>query len=211
MKTKEGLSFTADIPELMNTQRANMGVNMFNISSNDEVVEAEIVEESKFVEFSVKVAQKHSLKVMKLNNRNEKLKVNTDSTSKLLLFTNKGNVIKIDSLILSGIQDSLIKISSLVDNFDETEKIVGIFSIKQFIENMAVYQFTKCGFVKKTSLAEFDGDFITNTFYKFKVDNDEVVSVDIASQVLAEVVIITNKSMAIKFSTESLRLMSKNA
>ncbi|MCI5727169.1 MAG: DNA topoisomerase IV subunit A [Clostridium sp.] len=211
MKTKEGLSFTADIPELMNTQRANMGVNMFNISSNDEVVEAEIVEESKFVEFSVKVAQKHSLKVMKLNNRNEKLKVNTNSTSKLLLFTNKGNVIKIDSLILSGIQDSLIKISSLVDNFDETEKIVGIFSIKQFIENMAVYQFTKCGFVKKTSLAEFDGDFITNTSYKFKMDNDEVVSVDIASQFLAEVVIITNKSMAIKFSTESLSLMSKNA
>ena len=68
-----------------------------------------------FVEYTLGVTAKGTLKTFARANKNDSLKVTTDSSSELLMFTNKGNVIKIASFMLQeAIKNSEISIEDLV-------------------------------------------------------------------------------------------------
>ena len=72
------------------------------------------------------------------------------------------------------------------------EKIIDIYSVKSFDEKKMVYFFTKKGMIKKTSLKEYDTTYSVCQAYKFKYENDEVISVCIEEN-SGEVIIVSKK------------------
>lgn len=211
VKTKMGLKFTVEIPELSDSQRNVLGTQLFNISSQDEILEIEKVDNKEFIEFTVGITSKGTLKSFNKSTKKDLLKVNTDSDSKLLLFTSNGNVIKVDSFIIQDVINNEIGINKIYGEINKNEKIIGVFSVKEFDENIGVYVFTKDGFVKKTLLSEFNGDYSSQQIYKFKNEKDKIVSVDIAPVNFGNLVMITKKGMAIKFNASNVNPMGKIA
>lgn len=209
VRSKLGLKFELEIPRLEDTTRNVVGTTLFNLASKDEVLEVQYVEELQFIEFVVGVTAKGTLKSFSRSKTSDKLKAYTDSSSKLLIFTNKGNVYKIPTFLIPNIVKDEISISLLVDGYRNDEKAIALYSIKDFDEDKAVYSFTKKGMIKKTLLKEFGGESSSEVAYKLKYDNDEVVSVDISSENSGEIVIITHKGMAIRFNGESVSTMGK--
>ncbi len=65
--------------------------------------------------------------------------------------------------------------------------------------------------IKKTYLKEFDGSYSYQISYKFKYEGDEIVSIEICNSKEAELVMVTKRGMAIKFSSENVNAMGKLA
>ena len=128
------------------------------------------------------------------------------------MFTNKGKAIKLKAfLIAEKIEKEEIKIDDLVDGLEKDEKILAIYSIKDYKDDLAVYTVTKKGLVKKTILSEFEGEFLMQQAYKFKSTEDEVISVDISSVSIGFMVMITKKGMVIRFPVNNVNPMGKIA
>ena len=211
VKTKLGLEFTLEHPSLEDIGRNILGTQLFNISSEDEVVDISKSEILEYLEFTVGVTQKGTLKAFGRSNKRDNLKVNTDSKSKLFMFTNKGNVIQLDSFLVQGVITDEILINKLVSGLQKDEKVVSIFSLKEFNKNCFVFIFTKMGYVKKTALEEFEGEYLIQTAHKFKNEADEVIAVDVIIGNMGHLVIITKKGMAIRFPGVSVNPMGKAA
>lgn len=209
IKSKLGLKFQLEIPKLEDTPRNVLGTALFNLTSKDEILEAEYIDELQFVEFAVGITTKGVLKSFSRVRSSDKLKAYTDSQSKLLIFTNMGNVYKVPTFLIPNILNEDISLEVLVDGYSANEKIVALYSMKNFEDSRAVYFFTKKGMIKKTLLKEYGNDSSYEIAYKFKYDNDEIVSVDISNEKLGEIVIITNKGMAIRFQCENVSTMGK--
>ena len=73
-------------------QRNVLGQQLFNLTADDEVVEVAYTNEFEYYEFSVGLTAKNNFKVSAKAKKNDRLKVNTDNLSDLILFSNKGNV-----------------------------------------------------------------------------------------------------------------------
>lgn len=211
VKTKKGLDFTLEIPELEDMPRSNLGLQLFNISDEDSIIYADYAESMEFAEFTVGITKKGTLKLCAKSNKPSKIRVNTDSKSNLLIFTNKGNVIKIDSFTIQNAIKKELKIEKVVGGLQEDEKAITLFSIKEFTDKLSIYTFTKNGLIKKTSLEEFRGNYFIEQAHKFKSEKDELISVEISEDTTPNIVIITKKGMAIKFPSTNIKLMGKTA
>ncbi len=64
--------------------------------------------------------------------------------------------------------------------------------------------------IKKTSLKEYDTSYSVCQAYKFKYENDEVISVCIEEN-SGEIIIVSKKGMAIRFLSESVNAMGRIA
>lgn len=210
-ETKEGLSFNIQIPNIEDSPRNILPTHMFNLSSKDEVVKVEYIDNMEFIDFSIGITAKGSIKAFNSVKRNDNLKVKTNSLSDILLFTNMGKVFKIPSFILSGVDKEEIPISKIIDNLEKGEKIIRLMSINSYNENRYIYFFTKKGMVKKTSLKEFEGSYLAQASYKFKYDTDELISIEMYNENDVEMIIITKKGMGIKFLSNNINPMGKIA
>ena len=210
VKTELGLDFTVEIPNsLEDTPRNLLGYELFNLSSKDKVVSIEYTDNFNINEFGVGVTSKGMLKYFSKVSKNDKLKINTNSKDELLMFTNKGNIIKISAFMLEEAIKNELPITNLVDNFAKGEKIISLYSIKEFDERYAVYTFTKKGIVRKANLKEFEGKYVMQQGYKFKTEDDEVINVDIAGENIGHIIMITKKGMAIRFPVSSVSSMGR--
>ena len=210
VKTKLGLKFSLELPKIEDTQRNILGTQLFNLIESDEIVNVEYVNEFEFITFSVGVTAKGILKGFARAKANDRLKVNTDTLSTLLMFTDKGNVYKIPAFLISNVIKEEIAIENIIDGYSKKEKIIDVYSIKTFNEKDMVYFFSKKGMIKKTSLKEYDGNYSSCQAYKFKYENDELISVYIEAND-GEIVIISKKGMAIRFLSESVNAMGRVA
>lgn len=211
VKTKLGLEFNLELPEVEDTPRNIMGTALFNITSKDTVIFCEYIDSLEYKEFAIGVTNKNSLKAFSRVSKNDTLKTYTDNTSDVLLFTNKGNVIKVKSFLLESVVNGEIKISDIVDGVMKDEKVIKIASLKVYSENLAVYSMTKGGLIKKTILSEFSNEFTLTQYYKLKFEDDRVVSIEINNLSDGEIVIVTKKGMAIRFLSSNLNTMGKVA
>ena len=210
VKTKLGLKFSLELPKIEDTQRNILGTQLFNLIESDEIVNVEYVNEFEFITFSIGVTAKGILKGFARAKANDRLKVNTDTLSTLLMFTDKGNVYKIPAFLISNVIKEEIAIENIIDGYSKKEKIIDVYSIKTFNEKDMVYFFSKKGMIKKTSLKEYDGNYSSCQAYKFKYENDELISVCIEAND-GEIVIISKKGMAIRFLSESVNAMGRVA
>ena len=210
VKTKLGLKFSLELPKIEDTPRNILGTQLFNLIESDEIINVEYVNEFEFITFSLGVTAKGTLKGFARAKANDRLKVNTDSLSTLLMFTDKGNVYKIPAFLISNVIKEEIAIENIIDGYSKKEKIIYVYSIKTFNEKDMVYFFSKKGMIKKTSLKEYDGNYSSCQAYKFKYENDELISVCIEAND-GEIVIISKKGMAIRFLSESVNAMGRVA
>ena len=211
VETKLGLKFSLELPKIEDTPRNILGTQLFNLIESDEIIKVEYLNEFEFMTFSVGVTAKGSLKGFARAKASDRLKVNTDSISTLLLFTNKGNVYKIPSFLISNVVKEEISLENIIDGYSKNEKIIDVHSIKNFDERNMLYFFTKKGMIKKTSLKEYDGNYSIWQAYKFKYENDEVISVCIEDYSEREVLIISKKGMAIRFLSDNVNPMGRIA
>lgn len=211
VSSKNGLKFTLEIPTLEDTQRNVLGLSLFNLTSNDEVIKVEYVDQIEYKQFWVGITQKGSIKSFSRGRSNDRLKVNTDTASELLLFTDKGNVFKIPTFLIQNVTETEIALDTLIDGYTTKEKIIDIYSVKSYDEKRLVYFFTKKGMIKKTSLKEYDGNYPYQVAYKLKYENDVVVSVNICDEGNGNVIITTKNGMAIRFLEESVNTMGRVA
>lgn len=210
VKTKLGLKFSLELPKIEDTPRNILGTQLFNLIESDEIINVEYVNEFEFITFSLGVTAKGTLKGFARAKANDRLKVNTDSLSTLLMFTDKGNVYKIPAFLISNVIKEEIAIENIIDGYSKKEKIIDVYSIKTFNEKDMVYFFSKKGMIKKTSLKEYDGNYSSCQAYKFKYENDELISVCIEAND-GEIVIISKKGMAIRFLSEGVNAMGRVA
>ena len=210
VKTKLGLKFSLELPNIEDTPRNILGTQLFNLIESDEITSVEYVNEFELMTFSVGVTAKGKLKGFARAKSNDRLKVNTDSLSTLLLFTDKGNMYKVPAFLISNVVKEEIALENIVDGYSKKEKIIDIYSVKSFDEKKMVYFFTKKGMIKKTSLKEYDTTYSVCQAYKFKYENDEVISVCIEEN-SGEVIIVSKKGMAIRFLSESVNTMGRIA
>ncbi|MDY6012333.1 DNA topoisomerase IV subunit A [Clostridium sp.] len=211
VKTKLGLEFNLELPQIEDTPRNILGTSLFNISSKDTVIYCEYKDSLEYKEFAIGVTNKNTLKAFSRISKNDNLKAYTDNLSDILLFTDKGNLVKIKSFILESVLDKEIKISDVVDGIMKDEKIIKIISLKNYKEDLALYSTTKKGLIKKTILSEFSNEFTLTQYYKLKYEDDRVVSIEINSLSYGEIVMITKKGMAIRFLSSNLNTMGKIA
>ena len=211
VKTKLGLKFSLEVPAIEDSPRNILGTQLFNLIEKDEITEVEYVSEFEFMSFSVGVTAKGNLKGFARAKSSDRLKVNTDSASTLLLFTNEGNVYKIPSFLISNVVKEEILLENIIEGYNKKEKVIDVHSVKNFEEGNRVYFFTKKGMIKKTSLKEYDGNYSMCQAYKFKYENDEVISVCIYNNIKAEIVIISKKGMAIRFLSDNVNTMGRVA
>lgn len=210
VKTKVGLEFTLEVPELEDTQRNVLGTQLFDLSANDKIIDVQDSDTLEYAEFTVGIMENGNIKAMSKSNGLDNKRANTNSKCKLLLFTSLGNIIKIDSFLIQEVVKKGIHISKLA-TLQKKEKIIGIFSVRSFSEDFCVYTITKNGFIKKTLLSEFDGNYLMQQCHKFKSDTDELVSVDVGRVDNGNIVMITRKGMAIKFPATNVNPMGKTA
>lgn len=209
--SKNGLKFTLEIPAIEDTPRNVLGLSLFNLTSNDEVVKVEYVDQIEYKQFWVGITQKGSIRSFSRGRSNDRLKVNTDTASELLLFTDKGNVFKIPTFLIQNVTETEIQLDALIDGYTTKEKIIDIYSVKSYDEKRLVYFFTKKGMIKKTSLKEYDGNYAYQVAYKLKYENDVVVSVNVCNEGNGNVIIATKNGMAIRFLEESVNTMGRVA
>ena len=210
-ETKEGLNFNIQIPNIEDSPRNILPMSMFNLTSKDEVVKVEYKDSMEFIDFSIGVTAKGNIRAFSSIKKNDNLKVSTNSLSNILLFTNIGKVFKVPAFLLSGVNKGEIPLNKIIDNLEKGEKIIKLLSINSFENNNFIYFFTKRGMVKKTALKEFDGSYLAQASYKFKYDNDELISIDMYNEDDVEMIIITKKGMAIKFLSSNINAMGKIA
>ena len=211
VETKEGLSFDLEIPELEDQARNILPLSLFNLTMDDEIVKVEYKDNLEVAEFTIGINSKGTIKAFNKTRKVEELKVNTDTLSLLLIFTNKGKVFKLPAFLLKGVLNKEMQLNKIVDDFEKNERVIKLISLKDFNSNAFVYMFSKKGMIKKTSLKEFEGNYLSQLCYKFKQDKDEIVSIDIFINNIVDILIVTKKAMGIKFSSENINPMGKIA
>ncbi len=210
-ETKEGLIFNIQAPEIEDSPRNILPISMFNLISKDEVLKVEYIDKMEFIDFTIGITAKGNIKAFNSSRKNDNLKVSTNSLENILFFTNAGKVFKIPAFLLSGVNKGEIPLNKIIDNLEKGEKVIRLFSINSFEENKFIYFFTKRGMVKKTALKEFEGSYLVQASYKFKYDNDELISIEMYNENDVEMIIITKKGMGIKFLSNNINPMGKIA
>ena len=214
IKTLNGLNFTVVEPKLETVDRAILGESLCHLSSKDEVIFAEYVDSIEYREFTVGINKKGLIKIYKNYSKStEKYeKVKTTSLSYILAFSDKGKVFKFPSYLLDNLSENHLE--NFVDNFEGNENIINIISLpkdESLVKgNMYIYFLTKQGFIKKTSVKEFYGNFNNQLVYKFKNQSDLLLNVEINLE-NCNILLITKKGFYILFSAESVNPMGKTA
>jgi topoisomerase-4 subunit A len=214
VNTEIGLCFTIEEPKLEAVERNILGISLFNLSEKDNVTNIEYINNYEFEHFKINVTENGIIKLSKYSKLNSKTsQCSTDSKSYLLLFTNKGNVIKMPSAMLQNLSPEGISIASICDGYDEKhELILNVLSLKDFNEGLDVMFFTKNGFIKKTSLSEFEGDYLVTTAYRFRGEKDTLINVEFANKDEdCDIIIVTAKAMSIRFKCDTVNYMGKIA
>ncbi|WP_297417158.1 DNA topoisomerase IV subunit A [Clostridium sp.] len=210
IKSQLGLEFTLEVKNLEDTSRNILPTQLFNFSEDDEIDYVEDSDEIEYFELSLGITDKNKLKAYE-RIKEDSLKVKTNSLRELLMFSNKGYVYKIPVFLMKNVLNKEMPVEAFLGKLEKGEKIISLVSIESYNDEYGVYTFTKKGMVKKTSLTEFDGDFFKQVFYKFKFEDDEVVSAEVNKTKFGHLIMITKKGMAIKFPVENVSAMGKVA
>ncbi len=205
--TKFGLEFI--LPELkIETQDRNIvSSDVFTLPENDEVMDIDFSEqEVQNNEFYISIDKNGILKSSDNNRRT--FGVNTSSSSTILIFTKDGRVFSILSAVVENIAEG-IGINKLF-GISSRSDIINIFSINDF-QTGNIYFFTSNAMIKKSTLSEFQHIKSGETAYKFKDKDDKIINVEYSKEEDMDIVVLTEKGMGIKFSSEDVNITGKIA
>lgn len=162
-------------------------IKSFNRSSRD--VEAVETREMDYIEFLVE----------------------SSTGQKILFFTDQGNCYCLNgNEIPEGKwKDKGVPISSLLNGFGRTEKVVAVIPIIEFSDKQFVQFYTEGGMIKKTALSEYD-------VKKSKIkacglrEDDRVIGAELCSEE-KDILLITLRGMSIRFHGSEVNPMGRSA
>ena len=209
IKTKNGLEFALDEPVVEVTDRNILGVQAVNIANDDKIVFMEYTREYEMKNFAVSIDKTGIIKVLSRVTKKNGFSFYTNSLSKILIFTQKGNTFILPAYMIQNIGNGGIELNKLINDFCEKEDIIiNATSVISFKDDMSIYLFSKNGLVKRTSLKEFDQDYGCFKAYKFKDDADSLISVKLSEDNQEkDILIITKGAMGIRFAAKSVNSM----
>lgn len=210
------LAFTIEEPKLSESERTNAPTSLVSLPENDLIKKVSFSENFEYKTFIFVISENGELKV-KGETKADGLKgkcfnVMTSSSSEILLFDSKGNILKISAMLFQN-TENIINLKDKYPTFmNKVDKIVGVISIESFEISESIYFFTKKGFVKRTSLNEFNGEYRVTQGYKLKTDEDRIIGVSLCKNINEDsIVLVTEKGMAIKAEASSINEMGKIA
>ena len=209
IKTNLGLKFTAEEPVLESVDRNIASLQLFNISSTDEVETIEFVNEYEYKDFYLNIDKHGLLKTSESRDSKSKYSTFCSSYGKILFFQNDGLAFTIPAAMLQDLNDVDININQIFDGI-HFSKIIKVFFIKEFSQDQYLYFISKKGMIKKTFLSEFDNELSISTAYKFKNIKDSLLNVELGSS-SEDLIVITKKGMGILFNLDSVNPMGKIA
>src|SRR5699024_8685085 len=129
----------------------------------------------------------------------------------ILFFTNKGNVFSLRGYEIpeAGRQAKGMAIINLL-NLDGDEKISAVIPISSYDPKSNLILMTKEGITKRTKLDEFKNLRKNGIIAITLRDNDELIAVK-KTDGNNEVILVTEKGIAIRFEEEDVRTMGRNA
>jgi DNA gyrase/topoisomerase IV subunit A len=218
VKTKNGLEFSLEEPKLESADRNILGIELFKLSSDNEIIDFHYTKEYEFKTFGVSINNNGIIKVHHTGKSpaNSPLFVQTDSTSKLILFSEDGMAYSVPAFMIENINEVGMKIKDLLEELKSSnKKIIKIMTVKEFSESIDLFFFSRKGMIKKTLLSELTGEYSSTLVYKLKGDNDGLVNVvhcyNNDKEKDKDIVLVTKKAMCIRFENSSINLMGKVA
>lgn len=135
----------------------------------------------------------------------------TSTHDTLLFITNKGKVYSLRAYEVpdAGRQAKGTAIINLL-NLSSDEKVSSIIPIKEFNKECNLVFVTKKGIIKKTSLEQFTNIRKNGIIAIGLREDDELISVKMTDG-KRELILVTKKGMAIRFSEDDVREMGRNA
>ncbi|MDP4144779.1 MAG: DNA topoisomerase IV subunit A [Bacillota bacterium] len=212
IKTNMGLQFTMEQPKLEAVDRNIIGTQLLNLSVSHKVTSVEYVETSEYKTFYIAISEKGLIKtVEKITAANKKDKYcAANSNSKVMIFLDDGTVVKIPALMLQNISLDGVQLEKLYDEFDNNKKVLGVTSFENF-NSQEVYFFSKKGYVKRTEIKEFQGEYLSTAAYRIRGEDDKLIDVKFTLGEEVDILIVTQKAMCIRFKGSSISFMGKIA
>jgi DNA gyrase subunit A len=135
----------------------------------------------------------------------------TSTHDTILFFTNKGKVYSLKAYEIpdAGRQAKGTAIINLL-NLEADEKVNAIIPISEYKPDDYLVFITEKGLVKKTELSEFSNIRKNGIIAINLRDDDELIGVRMTNG-HREIIIVTKKGMAIRFSEKDVRSMGRNA
>ncbi|WP_039226039.1 DNA gyrase C-terminal beta-propeller domain-containing protein, partial [Clostridium novyi] len=163
--------------------------------------------------FAVNINNKGKIKVSKKVNYKNFKGCYANSLSNIIIFGDKGSVFLLPAYLIESIDNNGVKLSNLIDEFNENEEsIVNIFAITEFNDEESFYFISENGYVKKTMLNEFQGNYSYTKGYKLKDKDGKLINVLKKDNKLEkDILLITKKDMRIRFDSDSINPMGKIA
>lgn len=213
VETKNGLEIYLRLPEVEITDRNIWGTQILNICSEDKITQIDYIEEFETKTFIINVDNEGKIKISSQKILKNTFGCTTDSSSKILIFTDTGKVISLLANMVENLDKDGIYLDKVVDGFDkEKDKVISVISAKDLNDYYSLYFFSSFGYVKKTALNEFAGDFTCTKAYKFKSENDKLINVQlIDNSVEKDILLITQYAMSIRFEDKAVNFMGKIA
>jgi len=131
----------------------------------------------------------------------------------ILLFTNLGNYIYLPVFKLPDYKwkDLGTHINNIVQ-LEEQERIIKVHRVSSFDEDLHFLLATKRNMIKLTPLKDFDVIRYNKTYKAISLnEGDQLVSVDVASNLDKEVLAMTEKGYALRFNLEEINISSTTA
>lgn len=211
IKTKLGLSFNIEEPDLEPIDRNIIGLSLFSLPISNRVIEITKTKDFIYKTFKINISEEGIIRKIEDRNYYKRKGINifTNTSSKLVLFSSEGNTHIIDSFMLQDIEGD-IDLSSIIQGFDKKNVILNGISTLDFKEDISILYFTKLGMVKKTHFSEYSGGSPSFSSYKLK-DGDELCNILLSKKEDEEVIIISKRGMCIRFSISTVSFMGRIA
>lgn len=211
--TKNGLDFTVPEADVEVKERMSIPDGFLSLPDKDEVYRVHYEMDYEAKAFNLTISDRGEIKVVQRASRAKNLyKVSGESYLSLVIVTSLGAYYKLPMYMFENLEGSVI-LSDLYDDIDKSERVVGVFTLEEdAADNQEVYFVTEEGIVKRTSVEDFRGEGTTSHVIKFKKATDRLVYAEAFSGELDEdILLVSEKGMAIRFETSSISLLSRNA
>lgn len=211
--TKKGLDFTIPEASVLVKDRMALPDPFLQLPDLDEVFRIHYESDYEAKEFNLTVSEQGEIKVSPRASRSRSLfKVTGESYLSLMILTSLGAYYKLPLYMFENLEGSVL-LSTLYGDFDAKEKVVGVFTLEEEMnDDREVYFVTAEGIVKRTPLSDYLKEGASSHALKFKSATDRLVYAEAFPQDLdASMLLVSEKGMVLRFETGSISLLSRNA
>lgn len=205
------LSFTMEEKRIEESDRSAATVSLVNLPETDEVKAVTYVESYEFKDFVIQISSKGIVKVKNSLSKNDNNALMVNSSSKILIFSSSGSVLKSDALLFQNLKNPVELRNKYPSFLGKNDIVVGSIILSDNTNESVVFS-TKNGYVKRTNITEFIGDYAITQGYKLKNEEDRVIGVSLSYNIEEDnIILITQKAMVIKFPLSQVNEMGKIA